>query len=489
MTLRIPARILAGLLTAAMVNGCVVGPDFHSPAAPETRTYTATPVASTVAIPGVTGGTAQRFTEGEEISAEWWALFQSPSLNALVERTLAMNHDIKAARAALMVAHESVLAQRGAYYPSVTAAFSAARSKTSQALAPTPNSGAFYYSLYTPELSVAYTPDVFGLNRRTVETLQAQEQHSRFELIAAQIALSANVVAAAIQEASLRAQIDATQALIDLNERALEVLREQQRNGYATRLDVAAQQAQLAQARAALPPLLKQLSQQRDLLATLSGSFPSEGPAEQFQLAQLQLPSELPLSLPSRLVAQRPDIRQAEANLHAASAQIGIAVANRFPNIILSADIGSSALSLGELFSGSNAFWDLGVGVTQPIFQGGALLHKERAARAAYEQAGEQYRSTVVGAFQDVADTLNALQHDADTLQASTAAVTAARTTLDLVRNQQRAGYANYLQLLYAEQLWQQAVLGQVQAESNRYADTAALFLALGGGWWNEGKP
>jgi NodT family efflux transporter outer membrane factor (OMF) lipoprotein len=271
--------------------------------------------------------------------------------------------------------------------------------------------------------------------------------------------------------------------------RALAVLRQQQAKGYATRLDVAAQEAQLAQVAATLPQLRKQLAQQRDLLAALSASFPSQGPPEEFDLAHLQLPVELPLSLPSKLIEQRPDVRQAEENLHAASAQIGVAVANRFPNIVLSADIGQSALALRDLFSGTNTFWDVGVGVTQPIFQGGMLLHKERAARAAYEQANEQYRSAVLAAFQNVADTLNALQHDADALRASAAAVEAAHTTLALVETQQRAGYANYLQLLTAEQVYQQALLGQVQAQANRFADTAALFLALGGGWWNEQRP
>jgi NodT family efflux transporter outer membrane factor (OMF) lipoprotein len=488
MMTRTPLWPLALPLLALVASGCTVGPDFHRPAAPEVTAYTATPVVATGKTPSVVGGDAQRFVEGQDISAEWWALFQSPPLNTLVERALAANHDVKAARAALTLAHENVLAQRGAYYPSVTGAFSASRSKTSEELAPTPSSGAFYYSLFTPQLNVSYAADVFGLNRRTVEALQAQQQLTRFELVAAQIALSANVVATAIEEASLRAQVDSTQDLIDSNTRALAVLRQQQQQGYASRLDVAAQEAQLAQVSATLPQLLKQLAQQRDLLAALSGSFPSQGPSEEFKLAQLELPVELPLSLPSRLVEQRPDIRQAEENLHAASAGIGVAVASRLPNILLTADAGQSALTMRDLFSASNTFWDVGVAVSQPIFQGGMLLHKERAARAAYAQADEQYQSTVLRAFQNVADTLSALRHDADSLLASTAAVEAARTTLDLVQKQQRAGYANYLQLLTAEQAYQQTVLTQVQAQANRYADTAALFLALGGGWWNSAE-
>jgi NodT family efflux transporter outer membrane factor (OMF) lipoprotein len=474
---------IAGTLLLA---GCTAGPDFKRPAAPEVAAYTPAPLSATAATADVPGGAAQQFVPGMDIPGEWWALFRSPALSTLVERALKNNPDLKAARAALSVARENVLAQRGAYYPTITAGISADRSKTSAQLAPVPNSGALLYSLYTPQVSVSYVPDVFGLNRRTVESLNAQEQQTHFQLVAAHISLSANVVAAAIQEASQRAQIEATRELIALNGTVLEVLRQQFTHGYASRLDVAAQEAQLAQVNATLPPLLKQLTQQRDLLAALSGAYPSQEPAEQFQLTQLQLPQDLPLSLPSRLIEQRPDVRQAEENLHAACAQIGVAAANRLPNITLTADIGASALTIGQLASAGSGFWDLGASVLQPVFQGGALLHKERAARAAYEQASEQYRGTVLVAFQNVADTLSALDHDADALQAAAASRDAAQTTLTLVRRQQQAGYAGYLQVLNAEQAYQLAVLSQVQAEANRYADTVALFQALGGGWWNR---
>jgi NodT family efflux transporter outer membrane factor (OMF) lipoprotein len=329
-------------------------------------------------------------------------------------------------------------------------------------------------------------PDVFGLNRRTVESLKAQTEQARFALVATHITLSANVVAAAIQEATLRAQIDATRSLIAVNTDMLQILRNQFAKGYASRLDVAAQESQLAQVTATLPPLLKQLAQQRDLLAALSGGFPSENLPEKFELSSLQLPQELPVSLPSQLVEQRPDVRQAEENLHTASAQIGIATANRLPNITLTADAGTMALDAGRMFAGGAGFWDLGASVTQPIFQGGALLHRERAANAAYVQAAEQYRSTVITAFQNVADTLNALEQDADALKTAAAAADAAKVTLDLTRRQLETGYASNLALLNAEQTYQQAVINLVQVQANRYADTAALFQALGGGWWNR---
>jgi NodT family efflux transporter outer membrane factor (OMF) lipoprotein len=379
-----------------------------------------------------------------------------------------------------------MLAQRGAYYPSVSAGFSATRAKSSANISPVTNSSALNYSLYTPQVSVSYVPDVFGLNRRTVESLQAQEQQARFALAATNITLSSNVAAGAIQAASLRAQIQATRELITINTKMLKILREQFAKGYADRLDVAAQESQLAQVAATLPPLIKQLEQQRDLLVVLSGGFPSQDLAEKFDLASLQLPQELPLSLPSQLVEQRPDVRQAEENLHSASAQIGIARANRLPSFALTADAGSMAVVLGHLVSGSNGFWDVGAGVTQPIFQGGTLLHRERAAKAAYDEANEQYRGTVLTAFQNVADTLHAIQEDAEALKAAAAAKDAAVVTLDLTKKQLESGYINYLSLLSAEQGYQQAEMNLVQAQANRYADAAALFQALGGGWWNR---
>ena len=469
-----------------LTTGCVVGPRFKKPAAPNIGGYTPAPISTTTSTPNVTGGEAQHLSNGSDISGEWWTLFHSQSLNDLIERSLKANPDLKAAQAALIVARENMLAQRGAYYPSVTGGFSATRSKSSADLSPVTNTSALNYSLYTPQVSVSFVPDVFGLNRRTVESLQAQEQQARFALAATHITLSSNVAAGAIQEASLRGQVDATRELIDINAKMLEILREQYRKGYADELDVAAQESQLAQVAATLPPLLKQLAQQRDQLAALAGGFPNQDLAEKFELSSLQLPQELPLTLPSQLVEQRPDVRQAEENLHSASAQIGIARANRLPSFALTADAGSMAVVFGRLFSGGNGFWDVAAGVTQPIFDGGTLMHRERAARAAYTEADEQYRSTVLTAFQNVADTLNALQQDADALKAAAAAKDAASITLDLTKKQLAAGYANYLALLSAEQAYQQALINLVQAQSNRYADTAALFQALGGGWWNR---
>jgi NodT family efflux transporter outer membrane factor (OMF) lipoprotein len=481
---RLVSIIAAFLLLFAA--GCAVGPNFKKPAAPNVTGYTPAPISTTSSTANVTGGEAQQIIDGRDIPAEWWTLFHSQPLNDLIERSLKANPNLKAAQAALIVARENVLAQRGAYYPSVTGGFSATRAKSSSNVSPVTNTNAFNYSFYTPEVSVSFVPDVFGLNRRTVESLQAQDQQARFALAATHITLSANVAGGAIQEASLRAQIDATHQLITINTNELAILRHQFANGYVSRLDVAAQESQLAQIVATLPPLLKESAQQRDLLAALSGGFPSQDLPEKFELSSLQLPQELPLSLPSQLVEQRPDVRQAEENFHSASAQIGIAIANRLPNFALTADAGSMAVVLGHLFEPGPGFWDVGASVAQPILDGGTLLHRERAAKAAYTEAAEQYRSTVLTAFQNVADTLNALQQDADALKAAAEARDAAAVTLDLSKKQYQSGYANYLALLSAEQAYQQAVINLVQAQANRYADTAALFQALGGGWWNR---
>jgi NodT family efflux transporter outer membrane factor (OMF) lipoprotein len=479
---------VTGLIAAAAAlcgGGCVVGPNFRPPAPPTNAGYTPAPLSAT-STTAVAGAEAQRFVEAQDIPGEWWTLFHSQPLSDVIERSLAANPSLKAAQAALLVARENVLAQRGAYYPSVSGTLTASRSKTSSEVSATPNSGDLEFSLYTPQVSVSYVPDVFGLNRRTIESLKAQAQQTRFALAATHITLSANVVAAAIEEASVRGQIAATRALIEADTNLLQNLRDRYTAGYASELDVAGQELQLAQASATLPPLLKQLAQQRDLLAALSGGFPNQNLAETFELSNLQLPQELPVSLPAQLVEQRPDVRQAEESLHAASAQIGIGVANRLPSVALTANLGSMALAASSIFAAGTGIWDLSAGITQPIFEGGTLLHRERAARAAYMQAAEQYRSTVLTAFQNVADTLNALQQDADGLKAAAAAKDAANVTLDLATRQFQSGYVDNLALLTAELAYQQAALNLVQAQANRYADTAALFQALGGGWWHR---
>jgi NodT family efflux transporter outer membrane factor (OMF) lipoprotein len=333
---------------------------------------------------------------------------------------------------------------------------------------------------------LSYTPDVFGGIRRQVEIAKAQAESSRFQLEATYLTLSSNVVVTAIQEASLRGQIAATERLLQLQHQLSETVRQQKLLGTASDLDVLAQESLEAQTVATLPPLQKQLGQSRDGLTALLGRLPSQEPPETFRLDALTLPADLPVSLPSKLVEQRPDVRQAEENLHAASAAVGVALADMLPQFAINADLGSSALRLGQLFTPYTGFWDAGASLTQTLFDAGALLHKKRAADAALDQAAAQYRAAVILACQNVADTLRALQADADALKATAEAEQAAKKTFDLAQRQRVLGTISLVAVLNAEQAYEQAVLARVQAQANRYSDTAGLFQAVGGGWWNR---
>jgi NodT family efflux transporter outer membrane factor (OMF) lipoprotein len=483
-------RLSAALrLAAALVPvvGCAVGPDFRAPAAPEAAGYTPEPLVPRTASADVAGGEAQRFVAGMDIPGQWWTLFHSPSLNALVEQALKANPNVEAGKAALLQAMESIYAQEGFYYPTVQANFSPSRQKNAVGtISPTLSSGAPIFNLFTAQVAVSYTLDVFGTNRRQVESLQAQAESQRFQLEATYLTLTSNVVAAAVQEASLRAQITATQAVIKIEAEQLDILRRQFALGAVSMAEVAAQQTTLSQAQATLPPLQKQLALQRDLLTALVGRFPSDEPAEQFDLATMQLPLELPVSLPSKLIEQRPDVRSAVANMHAASAEVGVAIAAELPQFTISALLGTTATAFSKLFTSGTGFWTIAGSATQTMFDGGTLLHKRRAAEAVLDQAAAQYRATVITAFQNVADSLRALQFDADSLAAQVAAERAAAESLEIQRQQLRLGAISYLSLLTAEQAYQQTVINRVQAQANRFADTAALFQALGGGWWNR---
>jgi len=463
------------LLSALLVTGCTVGPDFHTPPAPATDRFTQTPVKA--------GG--QILQPGADIPADWWALYRAPALDALVRQALASNPDLQSAQASLQVAMEGLKAGEGLQYPSVGLGLSASRNKDPVALSPTLASSALFYNLYRTQLSVSWSPDIWGGTRRQIEVLQAQADGQRYQLQATHLAVAANVTAAAIQEAALRAQLAATRTVAEDAREILAIAERQQALGQIAGADVAAQRVLLAQAMAALPPLEKQLAIQRDLLKALVGKLPSDEMVESFRLTDLALPRELPLSLPSRLAAQRPDIRMAEENLHAASAGIGVAIADRLPNLTLSADIGSVATGLDHLFAPGSEFWSLGAGAAQPLFDGGTLLHREKAARAAYDAAAAQYRGTVIAAFQNVADTLHSIAADAEAERAAAVAAHEAAQSLDITRRQLQLGQVNRAALLLAEQAYQQSAIALIQARAARLADSAALFQALGGGWWN----
>jgi NodT family efflux transporter outer membrane factor (OMF) lipoprotein len=469
-----------------VLSACAVGPDFVPPPAPDVNGYTPEPLGSRTAPAGTPGGEAQHFVRDLDLPGQWWILFHSKALNSLVDNALVANPDLQAAQAALRVAKENVRAQQGALFPSVDGSFGATRQKEAIGAPSDAGSQAPTFNLFTGQLSVSYSPDVFGGTRRSIESLAAQADSQRFQLEATYLTLTSNLAGAAVQEASLRGQIAATRSIIKIETDVLDLLRRQRQLGQIADADVVAQEAALAQVEQTLPPLQKQLAQQRDLLAALSGGFPSDRLPQRFVLAALHLPRDLPVSLPSKVVEQRPDVRAAEANLQSASAQIGVAIANRLPNITLSATTGSTALAVDQLFTPGNGFWSAAGSVVQPIFHGGTLLHRELAAKAAYDQADAQYRSTVITAFQNIADALRAIQTDAIALQKAVAFERAAARSLEITRRRMELGDINYLGLLNAQQTYQQALLGLAQAKASRYADTVALFQALGGGWWNR---
>ncbi|WP_449426721.1 efflux transporter outer membrane subunit [Rhodanobacter umsongensis] len=483
-------RVLLALGIGLMLSACAVGPNYQRPAAPVAHGYVAdddpaaTPQA-TAAAPGP-GGNAQQLVRGMDIPGQWWRLFHSEPLNALIDDALKHNADAEAAQAALQAAWENVRAQRGAFFPSVDAGVDPTRQKTGTVLSSGVASNSTLYSLTTAQVSVSYSPDLWGGNRRQVESLVAQANAQRLQLEATYLTLTSNLVNAAIQEASLRAQIDATRGIIADQERIMATLQRRQALGDASEADVAAQLAALEQSRATLPPLEKQLAQQRDLLAALSGRMPSDAIDARFTLDALQLPAELPLSLPARLVEQRPDVRMADEQLHAASAQVGVAIANRLPNVQITAAIGSAAERASSLLDTGTGFWNLGANLVAPLFDGGTLKHRQRAAEATYRQSAAQYRSTVIDAVQNVADVLHAVQSDAAALGSAERAERAAARSLAIARRQLALGDLSELAMLNAEQTWRQADITLAQARTNRYADTVALFQALGGGWWNR---
>ena len=478
-------RVAGVTVLLSALAACAVGPDFAPPPAPPVSGYTPEQALAATTSAPVAGGESQGFVSGRDIPAEWWTVFHSKEIDALIAEALRANPNLQAAQAALWQAKEILYAQAGTMLPSFDANGSFVRQGLSPAEFGFPGNTETF-NLFQATVNVSYAPDVFGGQRRAIEASAAAAENQRFALEATYLTLTANVVTAAIQEASLRGQIQATQDIIKAESDQLGVVRNQFEVGAATRADVLQQESEVATTEASLPPLQKQLEQQHHVLLALIGRFPSETLREHLTLAKFRLPTKLPVSLPSQLVQQRPDIRAAQAQLQQASAQIGVAIANRLPQFTITGDVGSAALTAATLFTPATAVWSLGVAGTQPIFHGFTLLHQERAARAGFDKADAQYRNTVIIAFQNVADVLRALQLDAATLKAQQHAVRAASDTFDLTRGQYRLGAITYVVLLNAERSYQQALLALVQAQAARFADTAALFQALGGGWWSR---
>jgi len=481
-------RSLTIAATAAFLGACAVGPDYRAPHAPAVDLYTEKPQSEQTEAVQVRGGEAQRFEVGAKISAEWWTLFGSPELDGLMRTALSGHPTLAAAQAALRQAEENLNAQYAVLYPSVDAGLSARRQRISGASFGNPASPGSVFNLYNASVNVSYAIDVAGGARRELEALQAGIDFQRFQLEAAYLSLTANIATTAFREASLREQIRATREILDLQERGMQLVEKQFVIGAVSRADVLAQRAPLAATRASVPPLEKALAQTRNQLAVLVGRFPGEAGLPELDLSAFQLPQNLPLSLPSDLVRQRPDIRAAETVLRQTNARIGVAQALMFPQLTLSGGYGTLSTSISNLFDPGTQIWNIGASLLQPIFHAGQLQARKRGAEAAYDQAFAQYQQTVLGAFQNVADVLFALEFDAVALKAQAEAETAARESLEMTQKQFEFGSTSYLALLLAQRQFEQARIGLVQAQAARYADTAALFQALGGGWWSRGE-
>ena len=459
-----------GVVVLLALGGCAVGPDFVPPAAPGANGYTPQPLPEEIA--SSTGAESQRLQPGERIPAEWWQLFRSPALKNAVEAAVGGNRTLAAARATLAAARENVLAARGGYWPQVDVSASAQRFRR------TPN-------LYTVGATASYAPDVFGATARSVEQQEALAEQQHYELAAAYLTLTGNVVTEAITIASLRGQLEASEEVVADDTRNLELVRFKYEAGKAPRTDVLTAETQLAIDRTALPGLRQQLAAARDALSVLTGRAPAAWVPPDFDLKDFTLPQELPLSLPSELARQRPDILAAEALLHADSAAVGVATARLYPNITLSATGGQQSLDSSSLFQGVNTFWTLAASLAQPIFHGGTLRAQRRAAIEFYQASLATYEQTVMQGLQQVADVLQALAQDAELVDAQRQLLESASNALALQRESYAAGKSDLLQLIVAERAYQQARLGMVTAQARRLQDTAQLFVALGGGWWD----
>lgn len=465
-----------------LVTGCEVGPDFVVPPAPSVTHYTTgTDPANTVVADGVT----QRFETAAALPPDWWRLFDSPKLDAAVLQGLAGSPTIALAEANLRQARDNLLAGQGIFYPQIDGAAGASRQRSSPSASPTHLSEGTF-NLFTLSASVSYTLDIFGGEQRAIEALKATVDYRQNVARAASLTLVSNIANAVIANAAYDAEINANLEIIEFEKEQVRIAGVQSTAGTMAYTDMLALEAQLEANEALLPPLRQKLVLGEDLLAVLTGRLPAEMPPFKIEFTDLSLPRALPLSLPSALIQQRPDILQAQASLQAASAGIGVATAAMLPNITLSGAFGSSSTAVGNLFSPSSTLWSLGVGLVQPIFRGGTLWYQREAAKDAFDASAASYRQTVLVAFEQVADTLRALEHDAEALAAEDRAVRTASRARVLVQANYTAGLATYVNLLLADIQYHDARIAEIEARAVRYQDSVALFAALGGGWWND---
>lgn len=467
-----PGRALA-LIGAAVLAACTVGPDFQRPQAPDTKAYTSEPLAS------LQDGSGQQLAAGQNPTVDWWNGFHSAALDSTMQQAVTGNRSLAAAQATLAQARETVNASAGALYPQVGLDAGAGRQKYGAQFSGSQVFPAFTY--YSVGPSVSYLLDYTGGQHRAVEQQQAQADYQAFQLQATTLSLTGNVAQQALAIASARAQIAAVQELLDEDRKNLSLVQTAFAAGSVTRVDVLSAQSQLANDQTLLPPLRQQLSVARHALSILAGKAPADWVPPDFELDQMQLPQNLPLSLPSELAHRRPDILAAEAQLHAATAAVGVATSNLYPQINLTASVGQQSTSLSHLFDASSTAWGLAAGLTAPLFDGGTLRAQRRGAQDAARAALANYQQTVLQSFGQVADVLTALDHDAEQLTAQKNALDSAEANLDLTRQSYSVGNVGVLQVLDAERQHQQARLGYVRAQAQRYQDTAQLYLALGG--------
>ncbi len=478
-------QVFLMLAFAILVTGCAVGPDFERPAPPRVTAYT--PEKAPTALTPSGNEPAQHLVSGKAIPAAWWEVFHSPSLDNMVRQAIVASPTLEAARATLAQAQQTVLEARATYYPWLDFAAAAERQQgPAFVLGILPSGNLPVFNLYTLGPTVSFSPDVFGGTRRQVEQQAALAQNKAFELGAAQLTITGSVVTQALTIASTRLQIRAVRHIVADDEKNLTLVEQKFAVGRVASTDVLLAESQLTNDRALLPPLGQQLAAAEDALAVLVGKFPADWRQPDFELADFTLPAELPVSVPSALVHQRPDILAVEAQLHAASAAIGVAVAQMYPTITLSASVETAALFPSDLFQGSGLVWTLLGGVTNPIFHGGALKAHKQAAVDAFRASFATYRQTVLQAFEQVADNLRALDHDAQLVEATRHALDVADRSLELQRFSYTGGKTDILLLLDAERSEQQARLSYARAEAQRYIDSAQLFVAMGGGWWED---
>lgn len=470
---------LAAVLCAAS-SACAVGPNFVRPKAPPVTHYAR---GSDPTVTESAQGTAQRFTTGGKVAADWWHLFNSAKLDGIVSEALARNPGLEAAQASLKQSEDSLRSGYGIFFPQVQADFSPSRQRYSPLRfgEAVPSS---LFNLFTLSASVSYALDIFGGEHRLIEGLGAQVDLQRASEQATYITLLSNIVNTVVGRAAYRAEIDATQRLIELESEQVRLAEVQAQAGTVPYSNVLSLMSQLASYQATIPQLQQKLSQSEDLLATLVGRAPAEWLPPEIGLSDLKLPDDLPVSLPSELVGQRPDVLMAEATAHAASANIGVATAALLPSVTLSGTYSANGLTTGSLFAKSGRAWSIGADASAPLFQGGTLWYKRKASIDEYRQAAALYRQTVLAAFAQVADTLRALEHDAAALKAEDIALRTAQQALQLVQTNYAAGLDTYLDVLNADAQYHQAQINDLQAVATRYQDTVALYVALGGGWW-----